>query len=818
MDLNTEDSEYTQESDLVGQNASVNADNYLARSDGSDSGNGKKYILNSDFNQPSPEHKQAPKSSWMPEVLQEEHWPDTIDESRDPYLSIGETNTLIRREGGDEAAWRKYRDGQFKQKLQEPPVFTVDSEPPAVDTFGRSTDHSILPASPLKLFGKQDTYTTERFRDMLKKIDGEGADDHTEVTAELEKSASHASLQLLLRNSEELFNKLKNRTQPANNEEESDYTETDDAQSSRSTESAVFDSPTPSRPDVTASLEILKQKLDLSVSDEVDKSMSIPRIRGKEDKHIVPVSSESANRPGIKFISGENYKGKVYDKRLQKFVPADEYTADGDEDASLDELNEISDFDEMSFFQAKSHLVAAITEQYPSQDWLEVEKLDVSDRKLDKLRDMDKFVPHLRVLEANDNELTHIDGVPKSLQILKANNNLFTSMSMFNLNNLQVLELRNCHLTNLRGLKLYNLNSLDVSYNEIDTLQGLENFKMLQSLTIAGNNLRGTVNFSSVELLEKLDVDENAIVQLTGLDELARLTELSANRNQLTSFHCTNSSLRKLSLNFNNISEIDLQGMPELRVFKIDRNPVIELKNVPTKVVQISAKYHSHAIDGILVSGLYKLQKLSLSGSVFPSKGAMTNVTVLNLSAMGLETLPDLGKWFPMLTDLDLNFNKLHSVKGISTLHYLRELKLLSNSIDDLGTLIPYTREIRKTLKLLDLRVNPVNRGLYPYVFYDDEPEDEPAAEMTLNLKECEDIEAFSVEYTKLYEKEAMESWTEKNEGFLRKVARPQAVARQRYESTLIAWFENINYLDGLWISYERRLDERKRIREIRGL
>ncbi|KAG7908774.1 hypothetical protein KL906_003005 [Ogataea polymorpha] len=791
------DPEYTDYTEETAEDDSVGAEDQNARPAG------KKYILNSNFNEPSPEHKRTPPTDWMPEVLQHEHWPDTQDASKDasqdPYLSLGETNTLVRRQGGDEAAWRKYKDNRFRAGLQGLPTSSLPQDPPTVDTFGRSTEHSIIPSSPLKLFGKQDTYTTERFRDMLNKIDGsDGARADGDGSPASTRSSSHASLQLLLRNSEELFNKLKNRTQPAQNQEDSDYTDTETA------ESGVFDSPTPSRPDITASLELLKQKLDLSMSGEVDQKMSVPKIK-KRDK-----------RPGIKFIPGDEFKGKVFDKRANKFVPVEEYVPDGDADGgSIDALNEISDLDdEMSFLQAKSRLVAAITEQYPSEDWLRLEKLSLAARRLDKLRDLDRFVPHLRVLDASENELTHTEGIPKSIQVLKASANAFSSMSMFNFDNLQVLELRNNRLTNLRGLKLYNLSMLDVSYNAIDSLQGLQNLKMLKSLKLAGNNLSGSVDFGSLDMLQDLDVDENGISDICGLDALPALTSVSANRNKLAGFRCSSSSLRRLCLSYNNIKELDLEPLTELRVLKIDRNPLACLSGLSDKLVQVSAKYlQSHASNDVLLAPLYRLQKLNLCGSLFPTKGSLSAITVLNLSAMNLETVPDLAKWFPMLTDLDLNFNKIHSLSGLAGLRFLRELKLLSNSIRDLASLVPHTRSFRKTLKLLDLRVNPATHGLYPYVFYDDEPDDESAAEMTLNLKDHEDIEAFSVEYTKLYEKDAMESWTQKNAGYVQQIEESRALARRTYESTLIGWFENINYLDGLWVSYERRERERRHLR-----
>ena len=156
---------------------------------------------------------------------------------------------------------------------------------------------------------------------------------------------------------------------------------------------------------------------------------------------------------------------------------------------------------------------------------------------------------------------------------------------------------------------------------------------------------------------------------------------------------------------------------------------------------------------------------------------------------------------------------------------------MYKRQIEDVSEIIEYTEASRNSIQLFDLRVNPVTKSFYPYVFYDPEDrneddknqlfEEEARSSMTntndgsfvdestvLNLKDFDDIEAFSVEYEKLYSADELLRWHEKDAQFDKK--QPGITSKQKkiYQTGLIVWFHNIRCLDGLKITSKRRTHE----------
>ena len=347
-------------------------------------------------------------------------------------------------------------------------------------------------------------------------------------------------------------------------------------------------------------------------------------------------------------------------------------------------------------------------------------------------------------------------------------------------------------------------------------------------------------------------------------------------------------NLRKLSLKLNRLTYLDLSFAAHLKELRIDGNNLREIKGLSKHLEIIDAKLQNNneSINSLIVESckIKKLNKLDLTGSkntsfTIPNAvkvGLFTNISVLNLSAMNLESLPNnLGDVFPVVYDLNLNFNRLKSLKGIENMRFLVKLKVLSNNISDLKEIFNYGASFRFKLRLLDLRVNPINKSYYPYVFYKDEengelnatinnltvnesdctasnsntmtprfnnknkrnissiigssitdilpastPTEETHANRTniydestmLHLETYEDIEAFSIEYSKLHKVQGIEEWHKrdgKHIDYLNKYTREIRDKRRNYENSLIVWFNNISYLDGLKIESSRRHKER---------
>ena len=114
-------------------------------------------------------------------------------------------------------------------------------------------------------------------------------------------------------------------------------------------------------------------------------------------------------------------------------------------------------------------------------------------------------------------------------------------------------------------------------------------------------------------------------------------------------------------------------------------------------------------------------------------------VTHLTLSAMNLESIPnDLALKFPNVQNLNLSFNKLTDLSGLENFTKLKKIYLVDNLIDGHGIIMKGLRGSRNSLKVLDARLNPCTKDLYPYVFSSDEKD-----ATNLDIVRGEDIQSF---------------------------------------------------------------------------
>lgn len=619
-------------------------------------------------------------------------------------------------------------------------------------------------------------------------------------------------------------------------------------------------------------------------------------VEEKENIHDLERKNSLRNKPkGLNFIPADEYRNKVYDKKLKKFVLKNEYdtnssyTNDSEvQDGALDNISisdpdrtsnsilrngnnvkklnqevtfETSDFSRLSssndtidadapldesFTVSDGRLVEAISESYPEEDWKFVRELDLSEFELNQLYHLDKMTPHIWYLNASHNLVNQNFGIPKNIQVLNLAYNRFNNLSakFDRFQYLQILDLSHNQLKDLRCLKeLKNLTSLDLSHNEIESIEFLENFRMLHFLNLSNNHIKGTLNFRHYTLwfLEDLILDDNELTSLVNLSELPQLINLSANNNNLVDvFYLENKAegehieiapqmnLRRISLNNNDLYEdIDLFDFPKTKEIQLDRCFMENIKHISFYTEKISARYVSEEknIEGLLKFSLQSsnLKTLYLTGGILPRelpflKDKFSSINILDLSAMNLETLPKkFSEFFPLLIDINLNFNRLKNLSGLEKLRHLKQLKLLGNEIENIEDVTNYTSRIRMTLKLLDLRVNPITRKFYPFIFYGEDEELEKSEAGGLKdyedndftkfrLQEREDIEAFSIEYSRLYEEAGMLRWAKKNIKHQRKLNKETRDERNLYLMAMLVWFEHIKYLDGDIINaYDKR-------------
>ncbi|CAK7219451.1 Protein nud1 [Sporothrix bragantina] len=381
--------------------------------------------------------------------------------------------------------------------------------------------------------------------------------------------------------------------------------------------------------------------------------------------------------------------------------------------------------------QSLHDLVSRLTEVEPFEPyWEDMEELDVQGKNLESLHKLDEFCPQLVSLDAAGNSLRNLSGVPTSVRQLRiVGNQLSELTSWTSLANLQYLDISNNDIKTLSGLKsLVHLRGLKADNCGLENLDGLKYHDALQTLRARGNQFT-EVDFDGTRLqkLVELDLENNQITTATNLDQLTSLVTLNLRRNSLTQFTTGNYGalphVRTLNVSDNQLTALDVCGLPALRVLFADRNRLAHIRGFSktprldsvslreqqleaTKRLDISSLYHA-----------YEIRKLFLSGNLLESFDPpvdFLNLQLLELANCGLTSLPaKLGRAVPNLRKVNLNFNALTNLKPLSGISRLKKVLAAGNRlarayavIETLATFVHLTE--------VDLRDNPVTQGFYP--------------------------------------------------------------------------------------------------------
>ncbi|KAF4930437.1 Septation initiation network scaffold protein cdc11 [Colletotrichum viniferum] len=376
-------------------------------------------------------------------------------------------------------------------------------------------------------------------------------------------------------------------------------------------------------------------------------------------------------------------------------------------------------------------LVDRLTEIEPFEPyWEDFTELDVSERRLSSLHMLDEFCGRLVSLDASDNSIGHLDGVPASVRQLKITNNMITELTSWDhLTNLQYVDLSNNDLTSLSALKnLVHLRSLKADNNKLTSLDGLNQHDGLLSLR-ARNNLIEVADFDGTKLhrLTELDLSGNKVKELLNVGQLSSLETLKLPRNKLLAFTAEDAQgldgLRYLDLSDNEIAELDIGRLPAVRLLHVDRNRITNITGFTKARHLDSLSLREQRGDGQLdlsfLSSAYEVRKLFLSGNyigAFEPKVDFLNLQLLELANCGLHRLPEgLGLLMPNLRSLNLNFNAVADLSPIRFVPRLKKLLAAGNRLADSTSVTELLTDFPH-LTQLDLRDNPITQGFYPPV------------------------------------------------------------------------------------------------------
>ena len=215
---------------------------------------------------------------------------------------------------------------------------------------------------------------------------------------------------------------------------------------------------------------------------------------------------------------------------------------------------------------------------------------------------------------------------------------------------------------------LTDLRVLDLSENQITEIKGLDSLKNLEFLSLYSNKIIELKGLENLIELKDLHIGGNRISNIENLDNLKNLITLDLSPNEITEIKNLEKleSLRILFLSENQIKEINgLDSLTNLKQLELDDNKLDEIKGL---------------------DHLKNLETLSLCGNNITEIKELKNCQ--NLKSLALEKneileIKDL-KNFEELEDLWLDENKISKIENLENLKNLRALGLSENKIEEI--------------------------------------------------------------------------------------------------------------------------------------
>ncbi|KAI1480583.1 hypothetical protein F4774DRAFT_76421 [Daldinia eschscholtzii] len=397
------------------------------------------------------------------------------------------------------------------------------------------------------------------------------------------------------------------------------------------------------------------------------------------------------------------------------YVVGDRYLATGDGSKKI-----------MS--KAIQNLVEKITEVEPFEpDWETMRELDINGKQLKTLHMLDEFCTNVVTLDASNNAIEHLDGMPGSVRNLRITHNHLSELTAWgHLMNLQYVDVSNNQISSLHAFRdLVHLRNLRADNNLITDLDGIKMHDSLQVLRARGN-LLSEVNLDGAMLqrLTELDLENNQISSIQGVEQLTSLASINLQHNKLSSFGPSENvsvpNLKYVTLSNNELTTLDLSPFSSLRLLHADRNQLTSIKGFSRcrrlDSLSLREQQGDVPLDASSLNAAYEIRKLFLSGNYLTSFNPSVdflNLQYLELANCGLECLPpDLGQLMPNLRVLNLNMNALEDLTPLRFIPRLKKLLVAGNRLTDPAQVADVLAGFPH-LARLDLRDNPATLGFY---------------------------------------------------------------------------------------------------------
>ncbi|RIA93841.1 hypothetical protein C1645_690376 [Glomus cerebriforme] len=289
----------------------------------------------------------------------------------------------------------------------------------------------------------------------------------------------------------------------------------------------------------------------------------------------------------------------------------------------------------------------------------QLKELHLSQNELERVPQSVKQSQMLSTLNLSSNRLRDLDHAQlenvAELTNLQADNNLLTSLpeSFMKFQYLSILNVANNLFTEFPPVicNIISLSELDISFNNISSIP-MEIGKLvnLKRLFLIGNQITGILPASFEELinLRKLDIRRNQISNIDVLSLMPSLEVLLAESNNISIVNLSSSSLQKLNLPKNKLTQFSFTGTG---------SSISNLSLAYSKLIELP--------EG-LFEQLLSLEKLDLSSNqltkIPKSIGLLKKLVHFSCTNNTLSALPNEIGSLTALRGLDIHNNNLSSL------------------------------------------------------------------------------------------------------------------------------------------------------------
>jgi Leucine-rich repeat (LRR) protein len=389
-------------------------------------------------------------------------------------------------------------------------------------------------------------------------------------------------------------------------------------------------------------------------------------------------------------------------------------------------------------FASGNHLlVKALQDRYSNElFWHTLTSIDLRGAKLSSLHLLDVLCPAAIMINVDGTDLDYLDVVPKNTRILLVGNNELSSMGrpFYRMEHLEVLDVsQNNFKTLAEFLRMPHLRSLEADRNQIESIElPLGAALRVSNLSLRWNQLSGDIVLQKINFanLRTLSLAGNRITSIEGLNNYPLLETLDLSHNKLRSFELDFgetqvSKLKKVNLEYNKLTKFSVKSpTPSLDILCLARNRLSgdKIKLVSANHVSLFDVRKQSSPAGTSMDNFIPFTKEGqiqhlLMGEThltsFVQQEALHFVETLEIADCGLAQLPANFKLvFPKLRVLNANFNAITSIELLSRYSSLVILLVAGNALKRMRS-TARTVTSMPALRAVDFRGNVFSAGWY---------------------------------------------------------------------------------------------------------